>query len=121
MAREAVQALPPGHAWLCPSALRDIWDVTAQRGLLGVCCKEKLTPPAPVRCCEGQEAIFSFPINSPSASPQHLLLSFLHPIQESLQFPSSLVVHELLPNAGVEAPGELPPNGGSFRNSLNQQ
>lgn len=71
---------------------------------------EELTPTIPVRCCDCQELHFSFSINSPHALPQHLFLSFLDSIQKPLQFPSSLVVHKLLPNASVEAPGELPQN-----------
>ena len=40
-------------------------------------------------------------------SPQHSVLSFLHSIQEALQLSGSLGVHKLLPDTGVQAPGEL--------------
>lgn len=40
-------------------------------------------------------------------SPQNLFLAFLHPVQEALQLPRPLAVHKALPDAGVQAPGEL--------------
>lgn len=39
--------------------------------------------------------------------PQDLLLTLPHSIQEALQLPGPLAVHEALSDAGVQAPGEL--------------
>lgn len=44
-------------------------------------------------------------------SPQNLLLPLLHSVEEALQLPGPLAVHEALADAGVQAPGELRAGG----------
>lgn len=41
------------------------------------------------------------------SSPQDLLLTLLHSVEKPLQLPRPLAVHKALPDAGVQAPGEL--------------